>query len=638
LNFSKLLEPTHIAGMSLRNRLVFPATSTNLSTRDGYLTEREIAFQVERAKGGTGLVIVPGYVHPGGRSFPMVAGIWEDGQMPGWRDLAQGIRAHGARACVQLMHAGRYVHHSLGIQPVAASAVPPRIPRYVHPREMTLEEVRDMVQSFGAAARRTKEAGFDAIEILACTGYLVSTFISPWANRRADEYGGSLANRARFLLEIIREVRQQAPGLALLVRLNADDLMPGGTPRGELRQVGLMCQEAGVDAISLTVGWHESGEPAITVEVPVGTWLPLASEWKKALRVPVIMAYRLRTAEMAEKALQEGHVDLVAMCRPLIAEPAMANKLSEGRAEDIIPCITCNQGCFQRLFNAAWVQCLMNPRTGRESLEEYRIEPASRPKRVLVAGGGPGGMEAARVAALRGHRVVLCERSRRLGGQAALAAVPPTREEMGDIVSYLSRQIKKLGVEVRLDTEVTPDLAHQLSPDAIIVATGAGPRWPDLALGSIPVATAHQVLGGEAQVGSSVVVWGGDEAGAQTAEYLAARGHRVAIVEESQRLAKDMTSFDRVGLKTRLSKLGVRTLLKATVAEVADSRVMVSGPDGSEALEVDSLVVSLGLVPNQGLYLELKGQFPEVYAVGDCVTPRKAINAIHDGYKAGNRV
>lgn len=637
MTFTKLLEPTRIAGMSLRNRLVFPATSTNLSTRDGYLTDREKAFQIERAKGGTGLVIVPGYVHPGGRSFPNVAGIWEDGQVEGWRDLARGIQAHGARACVQLMHAGRYVHHSLGIQPVAASAVPPRIPRYTPARELGLNEIGDMVRSYGQAARRAKEAGFEALEVLACTGYLVSTFISQWANRRTDQYGGSLENRARFLLEIIREVKDQAPSLALLIRLNAEDQIPGGTPREELLQIGRMCQEAGVDAISLTVGWHESSDPAITSEIPIGNWLPLAIPWKKALTVPIIMAYRLRTPQMAEKALQEGYVDLVAMCRPLIAEPEMAIKLSQGRADDVIPCITCNQGCFQRLFNAAWVQCLMNPRTGRESLDEYRLEPAASPKRVLIVGGGPAGMEAARVAAQRGHRVVLCERSGRLGGQASLAAAPPYREELGEIVSYLSHQVAKLGVEVRMNTEVTASLVRDISPDAIIVATGAAPRIPDVSL-SIPTVTAHQVLAGEATVGQKVLVWGGDETGAQTAEYLAVRGRQVTLLEESARLAKDMTSFDRVGLKVRLGSLGVRTLMRATMEAVSAGHITISGPEGTEEIEVDTLVVSLGMIPSQALYQELRGQHPEVYAVGDCVNPRKALHAIHEGFRAATQL
>ncbi len=636
MTYTKLLEPTQIGGMSLRNRLVFPATSTNLSDRNGYVTERERAFQVERARGGTGLVIVPGYVHPGGRSFPNVAGIWEDGQTEGWGEMARGIQSHGSKACVQLMHAGRYVHHSVGIQPVAASAVPPRIPRYVPCRELGIEEIQEMVLTFGAAARRTREAGFDAIEILACTGYLVSTFISTWANQRTDRYGGSVENRARFLIEIIREVKKQAPRLPLLVRLNADEILPGGTPREELRQTAVLAQEAGADAISLTVGWHESSDPAITSEVPVGQWLPLAAQWKEVLRVPVIMAYRLRTPEMAEQALQRGQVDLVAMCRPLICDPAMANKLAEGRPEDVIPCITCNQGCFQRLFNAAWVQCLMNPLTGRESLPEYQLTPAPRSKRVLVVGGGPAGLEAARVAATRGHQVVLCERSPRLGGLSNLAAVPPHRQEMADIANYLVRQVQKLGVEIRLGATVTPDLAREIAPEAIIVATGANLRPPGRELDEIPTLTAHQVLEGGTTPGRRVVVWGGDETGAQTAEFLAVRGHHVIIVEESSRIAKDMTAFDRVGLKTRLRSLGVRAITGATL-EADGGEVIAVSPEGRESLQADSVVLSLGLTPNLDLYEALKAEFAEVNAVGDCVTPRKALHAIHEGYKAGNR-
>jgi 2,4-dienoyl-CoA reductase-like NADH-dependent reductase (Old Yellow Enzyme family)/thioredoxin reductase len=638
VTFSKLLEPTRIGGMTLRNRLVFPATSTNLSSREGYLTEAERAFQIERAKGGAALVIVPGYVHPGGRIFPNLAGIWEEGQVPGWRELAQGIQAHGARAAVQLMHGGRYIHHSMGMQPVAASPVPPRIPRYLTPRELSKEEIKELVGAYGQAARRTREAGFDAVEVLACTGYLIASFLSPWANRRTDEYGGSLENRARFLLEVLREVRARAAGLPLLVRLNAQDLMPGPDTREELRQVARLAQEAGADALSLTVGWHESSIPSITMDVPVGTWLPLAAEMKKAVQVPIIMAYRLRTVEMAERALEEGAVDLVAMCRSLIADPEIARKVAEGRPEDIIPCITCNQGCFNRLFNCASVQCTMNARTGREAEEAYQIRPAPQPKRVLVIGGGPAGMEAARVAALRGHRVTLWERSDALGGQARLAAVPPYRQEMGDMTAYLSRQLAKLGVEVHLNLEATPALVREMAPQAVVVATGASIQIPEDVKEALPTITAHQVLAGEGAVGQRVVLWGGGEIGAQTAEYLAAQGKQVTIVEGSPRLAKDMTNFDRFGLKDRLARLGVRVLTSTTVEGVEDRSLRVATPEGREAIALDTLVVAVGLKPNSTLYQQLKGEFEEVYAVGDCVVPRKALQAIHEGFKVGNRV
>lgn len=634
----KLLEPFQIAGMTLRNRLVFPATTNNLSNLDGDMTEAESAFNVERAKGGTALIIVPGYVEPNGRIFPKVAGIWDDKHIPAWAHMARGIRAYGGRACVQLMHGGRYIHHALGVQPVAPSAVPPRVPRYRQARELSTAEVQDMVKKYGSAARRAREAGMDCLEVLANTGYLISSFISPWSNRRTDQYGGSLENRARFLLEVLAEVHANAPALPLMVRLTAEELMPGGTSREELRQVGVMCQEAGVDSISLTVGWHESSEAAITSEIPAGDWLPLAAYWKKVISVPIMMAYRLHSPQVAEKALQEGFIDLAAMCRPLVAEPEMANKLAEGRPEDIIPCVTCNQGCFDRVFNAAQIRCLVNARTGRESLEEYQIKPAPQVKRVLVIGGGPAGMEAARVAALRGHKIVLCEKSDRLGGQLNLAALAPHRQEMADIVTYLTTQLKKAGVDVRLNTEATSDLPSSLSPDAIVVATGATPRLPDGSKGISSPVTAQQVLAGQAKIGARVVIWGGDEIGAQTAEYLALAGHRITILEESRRLAKDMASFDKHRIKSRLSALGVRFLLGTTLDRVVDGEVTVATPQGIETLEADSVVVSLGVVPSQGLYDSLKLRFSEVYAVGDCAIPRKAMHAINEGFRVGNKI
>jgi 2,4-dienoyl-CoA reductase (NADPH2) len=640
VQYPRIFEPVGIGSMRLENRIKFAATGTGFCWHDPEGAEREIAWLSEKARGGAGLVTTSGTVpHSTGVWSSIQPLNWDDSHIPTLRRMAQAIKENGAKACLQIVHAGRYAKSQE--EPVGPSAVPSTLQRFQKVRELDRGEIPELVEAHGEAVRRARDAGFDAAEIGAMAGYLIASFLSPWTNRRTDEYGGDLESRARFLLECVQSAREKVGSdFPLIVRMCADERIEGGNTPDDMRNIAKMLERSGVDAMSLTVGWHESRAPSLTMEIPQGHWLYLAEEMKRVLDIPVSMAFRLNSPEIAERAIEEGRLDIWEMCRPLIADPELPNKLAQGAEEDVVPCIACMQGCYARIFNDQPVRCFMNVRAGREWDPAYDIKPSLVRKKVLVAGGGPAGLEAARVAAMRGHEVTLYEKSSSLGGQLRLAAKSPHREEIGNAIRSLSSQVSKLGVGVVLEQKVTPSLVRRLRPDVVIVATGSIPAVPEI-VGSqhCRVVTAHETLEGGGDTGSRVLVWGGRQIGVQTAEFLASDGREVTIVEESSSLGRDITIFDVWGFRTRLKDLGVRIFTRSTVREITSAGVVVVGGQGEEEIvATDTLVVARKLRPNQELWETLEGEVEELYAVGDCVAPRKATNAIHEGFRVGVRI
>ena len=640
MQYPRIFEPVDIGSMRLKNRTKFAATGTGFCWHDPEGAAREAAWLSEKAKGGVGLVTTSGTVpHPTGVWSPIQPLNWDDSHIPTMTRMAQAIKVNGAKACLQIVHAGRYAK-SQG-EPVGPSAVPSTLQRFREVRELDRGEIPELVEAHGEAVRRARDAGFDAAEIGAMAGYLIASFLSPWTNRRTDGYGGDLEARARFLLECVQSAREKAGSdFPLIVRMCADERMEGGNTPDDMRNVAKMLEQAGIDAISLTVGWHESRVPSLTMDIPQGHWLYLAEEMKRVLDIPVSMAFRLNSPEIAERAIEDGRLDIWEMCRPLIADPELPNKLAQGNEEGIVPCIACMQGCYARIFNDQPVRCFMNVRAGREWDRAYDIKPSPTKKRVLVAGGGPAGLEAARVAAIRGHEVTLHESSSSLGGQLRLAARSPHRGEMENAVRSLSDRVSRLGVTVVLEQEVTPDVVKRLRPDVVIVATGSTPVLPDITGAQhCRVVTAHEMLAGDVEAGLRVLIWGGRQIGVQTAEFLASSGREVTIVEESASLGRDVTIFDIWGFRTRLKDLGVKMFIKSTVREITPDGVVVATDQGEdEIVATDTLVVARKLRPNRGLWDALQGEVEELYAVGDCVAPRKAINAIHEGFRVGARI
>lgn len=485
-HFKKLLEPFQIGQMEIRNRIVMPAMGTRYGSGDGSVTERLKNYYEARAQGGTGLIIVEAtYVHLRGKIGPNRLGIDDDKFISGLGELARTIQKHGARAVIQLCHAGRLALPAvIGMQPVGPSAVP--MDHFVQrvkgeiPKEMTVEEIAELVISFANAARRAKEAGFDAVELHSASGYLFAQFLSRAANRREDAYGGSVENRARFLIETIKAVKGTAgPNYPVICRMNAKEHgVEDGITLEEARETALLIQEAGADAIHVTASGPLSPLTVGALPLVPGLNVGLAAEIKKVVAIPVI-AVGLISPELGEKLIAEGKADFIAMGRALIADPELPDKLGSGRMEDIRPCLVCTSCPFEpKPPEPLGLQCEVNAALGRES--RSKITPTGAPKRVLVVGSGPAGMESARVAALEGHEVFLYEKQSELGGHLIEASIPPHKERIGNLIRYLETQVRKLGVKVELGREVTPEVTAEVRPDIVLIATGATPIIPDI--------------------------------------------------------------------------------------------------------------------------------------------------------------
>jgi 2,4-dienoyl-CoA reductase (NADPH2) len=644
--FKHLLQPGQVGKLKVKNRMKFASTTTNFANHDGTVNDREVNFIAERAKGGAGLVTVGGaYPHPLGKGYIGQLGASDDKFIPGLSKLAQVIRENGAKSVCQIMHTARYAHpeeYGMGGMPVGPSALKSPLRKFGECRALTIEEIKELVELYGQAARRIKAAGFDAVEMRAHGGYLGASFLSPWSNRRTDEYGGSLENRARFVLEFIGEVRKTVgDDYPLIFRLNASELMEGGNTEEDLQKIAQMTEQAGIDLLSLTVGWHESMTPSITHEVPPGYWLYLAEGMKEVLNIPVAMGYRLSKPELAEKAIAEDKLDFWEMCRPLIADPYLPTKVAEGRPEDIAPCIACNQGCMSKIFDDEEIRCIINPRVGKEGDPRYQISPAEKSKKVFVVGGGPGGLEAARAAADRGHRVTLFEKETKLGGQLFIAAIPPHKHEINSTREYLVHQLEKSTAEIKVGVEMTPQFIEEERPDAVILATGIIPLTPQIpGIERTNIVSAEDILWSNKETGETVVVIGGEMVACETAELLADQGKKVIVVRRGAKMAVKVGPVQRGRLLTRLREKGV-TLMPGVqkYEEITDEGLTLIDKEGNrQTIKADTIVYAIGMKANKALAEELEGKVPALYSIGDCVEPRDIMAAVDEGARVGCRV
>jgi len=461
---STLFEPIVLRGVDIPNRIVLPSMTTRLATAEGAITAELIRYYEARAEGGAGLITVE-MCSPAaaGRHRKHELGILHDSFVPGLRELTSRIKAAGARAAIQIGHAGGHTREDVtGVPPVAPSALPHQVQevdvRTVVPRALTVDEIREVVTAFAEAADRARRAGFDVVEIHGAHGYLIAQFLSPLDNRRTDEYGGSLRHRARIALEVLQACRKRVGDFPLVFRFSADEYAPGGLTLDEACELAPWLVEAGADALHVTGGCYRSRPSGALMIPPMGypaaTFLHLARAIKARVAVPVIAVGRLHDPAVVEQLLVEGQADMVALGRQLIADPEWPRKVRGGRLDEIRPCVACNT-CVDGMREGDRLHCLVNPLAARES--EFELRPARRPRSVLVVGGGPAGMETARVLALRGHRVTLVNRERELGGQLRLAAKAPVFQNVETdaavllkVVAFLGRQLAKVGVDVRL--------------------------------------------------------------------------------------------------------------------------------------------------------------------------------------------
>ena len=635
---AKLFEPVRVGSLSLPNRLVMPPMVTNLATEDGYVTTAVKDHYEVRARGGVGLIIVEATCvqAPVGKLSHRQLVIDNDRFLPGLRELADAIKRGGAHAAIQVHHAGRNTSTSvIGTQPVAPSPIP--LGRGEVPRELTREEIDDLTVRFVRAAQRARDAGFEGVELHAAHGYLMAQFLSGAANQRTDEYGGELVNRARFVLETFAAVRQAlGRDFPVWVRVSGREYgLPGGTTIEETQALAQMLERAGADAIHVSALAHDLDPRALPpMAQPPGNLVRFAEAVKRVVNVPVIAVGRLDPVT-GEAALQEGRADLIAVGRGLLADPELPRKACEGRLGDIVPCLACGTCQDGIQLPDARLRCRVNPAAGRE--RAFDMRPAAERCRVVVVGGGPAGMETARVAALRGHDVVLFEKAPALGGQLGVAAVPPYKQGLAALARYLAGQLANTGVDVRLGREVTAADIEALVPDAVVLATGVCPLVPAIpGIERTRLAHAEDVLSGRAQVGERVVVLGGELVGCETAEFLADRGKEVTITRRGPRLATKVVRAIGVPLVERLRKKGVRMLTGVRYEGIGESGVTLITAEGQrETIPADTIVLAAGSEPSAGLWEALWGKVPELHRVGDCVEPRSVLEALVEGRRAG---
>ncbi|MBW2151994.1 MAG: FAD-dependent oxidoreductase [Deltaproteobacteria bacterium] len=636
MNLDRLFNPISVKGLKLPNRIVMPPMATNYASPEGFVTERQIAYYVERAKGGVGYITVE---HTGilqqGKASPRMLLISTDEHAAYIKQLIDAVHEAGARIFVQINHAGRQTTPAVtGMPIVGPSAVShlPHPPQEMIPRQLSVREIEEIIEAFTTAAHRVKEAGADGVELHMAHGYLICSFLSPFSNKRTDSYGGDLNARARLAVEVLRSVRNRVgEDFPVSCRLSADEYVEGGLKIEETRQIARILENEGADIL------HVSAANAASVYMnhppyylPEGVFVPFAEAIKSEVQIPVITVGRIRTPAMADQIIKEGRADLVAMGRALLADPHLPNKAKEGRFEDIIPCISCNK-CIATLRKDS-VGCSVNPKTGCELT--FQISKTNDPKHIWVVGGGPGGLKAAEVAAERGHRVTLFEKKEKLGGRVRVGASPPGKQVLIEFIDYLEGRIKALGVSLETNREFKVQMVDEDRPDAVIVATGALPVFPDLpGVEGSGALTVDEALSGKKMVGDKILVVGGGGTGAEIADFFSEQGKDVTIVEMLETIASDLVIHLQYHLLKRLEDKGVKILTSTKVIELGKGYVQVQDAAGTKRMDgFDTIVLAVGgEVPNNSVYKSLEGKVSELHIIGDAVKPREIIDAVIEG-------
>ena len=634
--FKNLFSPFHIGKVEIKNRIVVPPMVMCYGGLSGEVTEQVVAHYETLAKGGAGLIIVEATaVHPSGKGFEGGLSIHADSYIPGFARLTDAVKKHGVAIALQIFHAGI---QGIVEQPVGPSAIGRKIiPPVKTPRELSTEEVERLIDAFVQAAVRAKISGFDMVEVHGTHGYLITQFLSPLTNKRTDEYG---ADRVLFAEKIVKGIKEKCgKDFPVIFRLNANEFLEGGITLDYARDIAKRLELAGVDAFDVTGGNYDTADhiiPPIYYEKQ-GYFLELAAEIKRVVSVPVISGGLVMDPEIADKAIEEGKVDAVFIGRQLLADPYWPTKVKRANLEEIRPCIACNEGCIQRIFNNRPVVCAVNPLKGFEYKYSSESEIPSRgeKKKVLVVGAGVAGLEFARVAKLRGHEVVVVEKTDKIGGLLWLAGAPEfKRNRIYRLIKWYETQIKKLGIEVKLNTEATPELIRALKPDIVVIATGSEPIIPPIP-GVENAVLADDVLLGKTPVGEKVVIVGGGVVGCETALMLASKGKKVTVVEALESIMLTEPTINQMAMAKLLAKYGVEVKVGCPVVEIRRDGVDVVDRLGRRTkIEADTVVLAVGRKPrlNSKLVETAREVAQEVVLIGDAKEPRKIIDAVREGF------
>lgn len=631
--FETLFEPIRIGTLELNNRLVVPPMVTNFCTDDGHASERFIRHMEDKARGGWGLITIEqSVVSQEGKGHPNQPCLMDDACLESLSELTRRVHEAGGKIGVQINHAGRSSNCSItGMPLVAPSALRDPVRRDI-PQELTVEHIKEIIEQFGEAALRAKKAGFDSITEHAHARYLIPTFLSPTANKRTDEYGGSLFNRARFAVEILRKMKEKVgQDFPILVRLSASECVEGGLSVMDTLAVAQLLEMAGADAIDVSVGNAFSPyyitAPSI---VDHGFVANISEQFKKAVSVPVAVAGRINDPCIAETILKTGKADLISMGRASIADPDLPRKLRDGRADDIRYCIGCIQGCVGGVRQLKPITCLVNPRIGREERDADTISG----KKIAVIGGGVAGMQASITLAESGNTVTLFEKEDKLGGQWLLAAVPPGKTEFTTLVYWQKKRLRELKVDIHLNTPIEANDPQLKAFDKVVLSTGGIPIMPRIPGVDLPfVVQAADVLSGRKDTGKTVAVIGGGLVGSETALHLAMLGMDVSIIEMADSIAAALEPSTKHFLVDLFKKKDVKIYTGSKVTEFRDGVVVIERNGRNEELTgLDTVVLALGSRPNNRILEELKENGIEPLAIGDVVKVRKGIDAVAEGY------
>ena len=647
--FPHVFSEGKVGKFTLRNRIKYAACCvSNFNSRDGFLTEREFARDQVIAQTGASIMTNQG-AYPDtsgeGKAYHSQLCINDDKYIPGLQRISNLFHDHDAVAIQQILHGGRYGGIDLGycVQP---SDTPQTLKHFRPPRAMSKEEIQKAIADHAVAAERAVKAGYDGVEVTSFLGYLMSCFLSPFTNKRTDEYGGSVEKRARFMVEIVEALRKAVgPERLVIIRLNGTELMDeyGGNTVEECMEIMRIAAGCGVDMISMVIGWHESRQGALGRDVSRTEWLHLAEKAKKYVGdVPLAFGPRLSDPREADKAIANGVFDYWEICRPLLSDPELIHKIAKGTPERIKPCIGCMLCLAKMFYNQPYI-CAVNPRLGHEVEPEYSITQAVVKKRVMVAGGGPGGLEAAIAASQRGHDVTIFEASDELGG----GLIPSSKDISGgevllELLQYYKYRVEDLGISVRLNTPVNRRIAAQFDPDVVIVATGATVQKPEIpGVDSEIVCDAWKVLstGNLANSGPHVVILGGGKIGLTVAEVLAEQGRRPVIVEADKRVDFDVSTTFKWRHNALVKKLNIGVFTEAKPLSIESGSVKIRDKEGAEHdLPADVVILAGPVRSRQELTTELEYFCDEMYIIGDAMVPRSLYNAIHDGFKIGSRI